>query len=122
VDHYRSRKNKTTVPIADEVAARDDPHEYAVRCEERRNLWDRARALPRKQYDALWLRYAEDMSVKDVARTMGLTLVHVKVLLYRARVRLAREHRLQGAGSRVPAQSEGALDGALACRSARNTG
>lgn len=121
VDFYRSRKNRMTVPITEEVPTAGDPHESAVRSEERRNLWVRARALPRKQYDALWLRYAEDMSVKDIARAMGITRVHAKVLLYRGRVRLAREQRLHTAGGPVP-ESGGVMKDVVPCRSARNIG
>ncbi len=52
------------------------------------NLWQQARRLPASQYTALWLRYAEDMSVREVAGVMGKTQVYVKVLLYRGRKRL----------------------------------
>jgi len=40
---------------------------------------------------ALWLRYAEDMPVKEIARVKGKTKTHVKVLLHRARSALGRK-------------------------------
>lgn len=54
------------------------------------NLWDRARrTLPAREYRVLWLRFAEELSTAETARVMGLTEIHVKVLVHRARTRLA---------------------------------
>lgn len=53
-------------------------------------LWATARCLTENQYQALWLKYAQDMSIKDIATVMGKTQVNVKVLLYRARLNLAK--------------------------------
>lgn len=68
----------------------DDPQEAAADGELRENLWSIARqALSADQYSALWLRYAEEMSIKDVARVLGRTRIATRVLLHRARQRLA---------------------------------
>ena len=70
----------------------DDPAELLARREEAEALWRRARALLSEcQFQALWLRYAEDMSIADVARILGKTQTHVKVLLFRARGALAAQ-------------------------------
>jgi len=61
------------------------------RREQRESLWAKVAELPGSQREALWLRYAEDMSVKEIATTMGKSQVCVKVLLYRARVYLAKQ-------------------------------
>lgn len=53
-------------------------------------LWFAARKLKQSYYEALWLRYGEDFSVAQTARVMGLTTIHVKVILHRARKELAR--------------------------------
>ncbi len=58
--------------------------------EQQRNLWAMAAELPGGQNQALWLKYGEDMSIKEIARTMGKSQVCIKVLLYRARANLAR--------------------------------
>ena len=42
-------------------------------------------------YRALWLRYAEEMPVKDIARAMGKTQVGVRALLHRSRMKLAKK-------------------------------
>ncbi|MHB9010298.1 MAG: sigma factor-like helix-turn-helix DNA-binding protein, partial [Limisphaerales bacterium] len=60
--------------------AADEPHQ----------IWTRARRLKPRQFEALWLRYAEGLDVAGVAAAMGVTRVHAKVLLFRARHELAR--------------------------------
>lgn len=59
---------------------------------EAEELWASARRqLSADQWTALWLMYAEGLSVREVARVMRRTTVGVKVLLHRARRRLARD-------------------------------
>jgi RNA polymerase sigma-70 factor (ECF subfamily) len=53
-------------------------------------LWNTAAHLPQNQYEALWLKYAESMSIKEIAKVMGKSRVNVKVILYRARTELAK--------------------------------
>jgi RNA polymerase sigma factor (sigma-70 family) len=77
------------VRISHDVPSGGDPFNAAVRREVTDSIWESARILPQKQFDALWLRYSEDLSVKEIAGVMGVTRVNVKVLLYRARTRLA---------------------------------
>ena len=53
------------------------------------NLWPLARTLlPQKQFAALYLRYSQGCTIRETAGIMGLSSIHVKVLLYRARRRL----------------------------------
>jgi RNA polymerase sigma-70 factor (ECF subfamily) len=55
-------------------------------------LWDLAeQVLTQDQHSALWLRYAEDLSIAETARVLGRTQIGTRVLLHRARTRLA-EH------------------------------
>jgi RNA polymerase sigma-70 factor, ECF subfamily len=91
IDHYRA-----TPPCADEPGPEpedhDDPAELLSRREEREELWQAARRrLPPAQYQALWLRYVEDMGVAQIAQVLRKTRTHVKVLLFRARQSLAGE-------------------------------
>jgi len=58
--------------------------------EQHRNLWTTAAQLPEAQYQALRLRYAEELPVQEIARILGKSQVCVKVLLYRARVNMAK--------------------------------
>ena len=59
--------------------------------ETKRSLWDAARGLSANQHRVLRLRYAEDMSIKEIAQVVGKSQVSVKVLLCRARTHLARK-------------------------------
>lgn len=53
-------------------------------------VWRRAaKLLSPKHYEALWLRYGEDMSVRQIGRVMGMSELHARVVLHRARSRLA---------------------------------
>jgi len=93
ISYYRSQQRRRERPEPMPPGAVPNPLEMIVRREEKDNLWKRARQLPEKQYDALWLRYAEDMSVKEISQVLGLTQIHIKVLLYRGRSQLAKLHQ-----------------------------
>lgn len=69
-----------------------DPLEACIVASERENLWLTARQmLSTDAYSAMWLRYAEDMSVKDIARTLQKPMSWTKVTLMRSRRRLSTE-------------------------------
>jgi RNA polymerase sigma-70 factor (ECF subfamily) len=91
ISHYRSRRE--TVAITTTTAMdHQDPATTLVQEESRVHLWDRARAvLPEKQFTALWLRYADDMSIGDIASVLKVGEANARVLLHRGRNRLARE-------------------------------
>lgn len=71
-------------------AETETPFSFLARREESRDLWEVARRnLPEAQFTALWLRYGDSMSIREIAGAMGKTGIHVKVLLHRARQGLA---------------------------------
>jgi RNA polymerase sigma-70 factor (ECF subfamily) len=72
-----------------------DPSDGVILSEEKQSLWTLARQLPAAQYQALWLRYVEDMPIKDVAAVMEKTQIHVRVLLHRARETLSRQMNVE---------------------------
>jgi RNA polymerase sigma-70 factor (ECF subfamily) len=83
-NHFRARRTH------DELTD-DFPAETAEpRSDEADALWRAAKKLKANQYEALWLRYGEGFSIAQTARVMGLTTIHVKVILHRARKELAR--------------------------------
>jgi len=103
IDHHRA-----ALPLTDQEAPElpdpDDPAELLARREERQNLWQLARRrLPAAQFQALWLRYAEELKVADIARVLRKTQTHVKVLLFRARQTLGRELDTAARPARPPA-------------------
>ena len=54
-------------------------------------LWEIAdRVLTAPQWTALWLHYGEDQTPAEVARAMGVPAVNARVLLHRARNKLAK--------------------------------
>ena len=85
-----ARQPKAEWVSTDEWSDTDsDPLAACVVQSQRENLWLTARqALSSDAYTALWLRYLEDQSVKEVAAAMGKTESWVKVTLMRARDRL----------------------------------
>jgi RNA polymerase sigma-70 factor (ECF subfamily) len=87
-NYFRARKNHSE--LNDEFeAAGEDPSVATEARDHSQNIWRLARKLKARQYEALWLHYAEDFSVSQTARVMGLTTIHVKVILHRARNELA---------------------------------
>src|SRR5277367_1160041 len=67
-----------------EAIHEEDPSELLARREEADGLWNGLRQrLTRDQFQALWLRYAEDMDVARIAMVLGKSKTHVKVLLFR---------------------------------------
>lgn len=58
------------------------------------NLWNKVEELlPESQRSVLWHKYAEGMSVSEIAVKTGRSEVHVKVLLHRARTKLSKSFR-----------------------------
>jgi RNA polymerase sigma-70 factor (ECF subfamily) len=91
IDHYRSAPPKADQQMP-ELADEREPAEQIAQGEESASVWELARRLlPAAQFEALWLRYAEDLSVAQVAVALGRTNISVRVLLFRARERLARQ-------------------------------
>jgi RNA polymerase sigma-70 factor (ECF subfamily) len=71
------------------VPVHADPGLDLTRTEERTNLWSIVdRVLDADQRSALWLRYAEDLTVAEIAEVLGRSSVSVRVMLFRARAKL----------------------------------
>jgi RNA polymerase sigma-70 factor, ECF subfamily len=55
------------------------------------SLWAIAREeLPERHFTALWLYYAEEQDMKQIAKVLGITALHARVIVHRARGRLAK--------------------------------
>jgi len=71
------------------VPAHEDPSHLAAERDEGRALWETAaRILRPEERSALWLRYAQDLSMEEIGAILGRPAVTVRVLLFRARGRL----------------------------------
>jgi RNA polymerase sigma-70 factor (ECF subfamily) len=90
LNHFRDSKKWEEMPY-DMASSDPTPAHQAESRERSTHLWERARALlaPR-EYELLWLRYAEDLSIEETAKLTGLTQTHVKVLTFRARQALMK--------------------------------
>jgi RNA polymerase sigma-70 factor (ECF subfamily) len=88
LNHFRSARKWELLPD-DTPAQQSSPDRDAEQHDQVDDIWDRARRLlSRREFEVLWLRFGEDLSVEETARTAGLTRTHVKVLVFRARQRL----------------------------------
>jgi len=86
ISHFRNQaKTKKIVATAAEIPA--VASDTAAGTSDA-NIWERARALPAAQYQALWLFYAEEMSIREVTRVMNKSSIAVRSLLHRGRLSL----------------------------------
>jgi len=94
ISQYRKRTvaaaGLKSIAAEEPAASREDAVEDASSSRSRSRLWALAGGLHPSQFRALWLRYAEEMSVDDIARSMGKTRLAVRLLLHRARVGLMK--------------------------------
>jgi len=75
-----------TVELGDLSDEESDPLQHCIAAAERENLWLVARRLLNDEvYTAMWLRYAEDMSVKDISAVLERSVSWTKVNLLRGR-------------------------------------
>jgi RNA polymerase sigma-70 factor (ECF subfamily) len=73
-----------------ELADHRDPLRACIAHAEYENVWITAkRLLSDDAYTAMWLRYAEDMSMKEIGRALDKSVSWTKVNLLRSRRRLS---------------------------------
>ena len=80
----------------------NDPLQQCIADSETENLWVSAkRTLSDEVFAAMWLRYAEDMSVNDISTTLDRSVSWTKVNLMRGR--RALETQMNGAANQSEA-------------------
>jgi RNA polymerase sigma-70 factor (ECF subfamily) len=103
-DFYRQRRQYHELLEEVHADSAADPRECLDADEAAEEVWRLARKLKPKFHQVLLLHYAENLSLKQTAKAMGLTEVHIKVLLFRARAALKRllptENSFQGGFSK----------------------
>jgi RNA polymerase sigma-70 factor (ECF subfamily) len=98
INNATSMRAAETAEIGDLSDEESGPLEQCIAAAERENLWLSARRLLNDEvYTAMWLRYAEDMSVNDIAAVLERSVSWTKVNLLRARQQLDAE--LNGAAN-----------------------
>ena len=91
IDHYRRQRPPLALEDVDQVDARD-PSRILAGKEEVMRVWKTAReVLSDRQFSVMWLRYNEGLDNKEIANIVGCPSTYTKVLLHRARHRLAQE-------------------------------
>ncbi len=90
LNHFRSTKYFETV--AEDTAATDTtPDRHFEKRDQLDTLWTQAkRALSEREFEVLWLRYAEDRSIEETAQIIGCNRTHTKIIAFRARQRLIK--------------------------------
>ena len=107
IDRHRAAPPSADAPMP-ELTDENHPGELLARREDGEQIWQLARrCLTENQFQALWLRYAEDLDMAQIAQVLGKTQIHVKVLLFRARQILGRRLNPDPSATRaVPAAAE----------------
>ena len=87
----RAGRTEQSADVLEGVAVDADPASIAGVRDEQGHLWRTAdRVLKVEQRSALWLRYAEERTVEEIANILGKRRVTVRVLLFRAREALGK--------------------------------
>lgn len=104
MNHYRDEQRRKAVDGCVVAVLPSDPVRIFEQQEQRESLWRHVRSLPTSQHHALWFRYVEGMTVKEIATIMDKTQIAIKVILYRARRAMAE--KLANCDGRQPLPKE----------------
>ena len=92
-DYYRRQRHRRHLDIADHTEMSGDeagPFQHASEAEDRQTLWEALSQLGKEQQQVVLYRFAERLSVRDIAIVMGKTEGAVKALQHRALESLRR--------------------------------
>ena len=88
ISHLRKKKvRQKPIEIIERTQA--SPDEIVAQQHEVASIWALTSSLSTPQSTALWLRYREQLDIPQIAQVMQISRIHVRVLLHRARTRLA---------------------------------
>jgi RNA polymerase sigma-70 factor (ECF subfamily) len=90
LNHFRDTKRWEEIPESSE-SAEPSPARNAEIQDRTDNIWSRARdVLSQREFEVIWLRFAEELSTEETAQATGLTVSNVKVIVFRARQQLLK--------------------------------
>jgi RNA polymerase sigma-70 factor (ECF subfamily) len=93
-------RHENVVELGDLSDEEDDPLLHCIAASETENLWVSARrVLNDDVFAAMWLRYAEDMSISDISKALDRSVSWTKVNLLRARKALEAEMNSENNGN-----------------------
>jgi RNA polymerase sigma-70 factor (ECF subfamily) len=131
IDAHRRNRIDATARTVDYVTdTAPGPAERVHQQDTQSRLWALAdRVLDPTQRTALWLHYGEQLRAGEIGKTLGVSAVHVRVLLFRARrtlmahldqpepaarpVRPARVHATRPGRPTVPHSKQSLKEGAM---------
>jgi RNA polymerase sigma-70 factor (ECF subfamily) len=90
-DRHRRGRHAVSVPMPaeNEPGALVDGSDLAAETERRTDLARAMATLKPREREMLWLAYAQGSSHKEIAESLGVRKASIKILLFRARRRLA---------------------------------
>ena len=102
IRNVQKMRSEMVIEFKDLGDEKSDPMLHCIAASETENLWVSARrVLNDDVFAATWLRYAEDMSIKDISSALDRSDAWTKVNLLRAR--RALDHELNNLGDRSKA-------------------
>jgi RNA polymerase sigma-70 factor (ECF subfamily) len=107
ISHYRAHSRK--IPHDLPVRSPMGPDEIHLIEAQKKNIWGAAQNLKAVYYEVLWLYYVEDMSTREIARVMQKTSAAIRLLLHRARIKLAKileENALESGSQQILSESQ----------------
>ncbi|MEM7012822.1 MAG: sigma-70 family RNA polymerase sigma factor [Verrucomicrobiota bacterium] len=95
IEHFRKNGGAGGTEAPEEFETKLPSDEIEAH-ESHRELWRQIRDLvPEQTATALWLKYEEQLSVAEIAKVIGRTTAHTKVILHRARKQLAEQLKIE---------------------------
>lgn len=88
LNHFRARKQWVELP-PEAASSSPGPRQEVEQRERARGIWEHARrVLSVPEFEALWLRFGEELSTEAAANVSGRSTANIKTLIFRARQRL----------------------------------
>lgn len=92
IRNAQKSRSQNVIELGDLSDEQSDPLLQCIAASESENLWASARRLLNDEvFAAMWLRYAEDMSVNDISKALDRSVSWTKVNLLRGRRALDAE-------------------------------
>ncbi len=96
-DHWR--RGKTTKRLVPEMPRVSPQEDMAEKVQLKSDVWWALQKLKPHERELLWLAYVEGFSHKQIAETIGLKSESIRLLVFRARHKLAGILRKKGFGA-----------------------
>ncbi|MGH7666679.1 MAG: RNA polymerase sigma factor [Candidatus Dormibacteria bacterium] len=121
-DHYRAARPSARLDESSQAAdPAPDPLDTVISRDLAHWVWEFSKQLPSSQRRALWLRYGEELELREIAVQMGRSVEAVKLLVHRA-IRGIRTRLSSGPMGELPPQPLGGPGGPTPTHQGRDRG